>query len=293
MAFMRTWSISTPADTDLSNILGSAIRNLREDIEERMEIDHEWTDATDGGKHKHITFLDPITTPIDVVDEGMLYTKNVNDKAELHWKDEDGNELQLTDAGVITTVIDAEGDLVLGDSNGLASQLVIGAADTFLKSDGTTAAWAIPEADEVVYDPITSGLTAVLVQDAIDEVVVDSGNFMLKNGDAIVTFSSLGPKSGNSSHNLGNTPSVCSWYIEKTSGSSESGWATGDRMWGESWQPRLNTEDSAGLNGITVGADANKIYYAHDDNMRAFAQGGSGLFSPNENNWKLVVRVWL
>jgi len=38
-------------------------------------------------------------------------------------------------------VITTEGDLVIGDASGDASRLAIGAADTVLTSDGTTATW--------------------------------------------------------------------------------------------------------------------------------------------------------
>ena len=106
MAFARAWSKVTPADTDLAITLGAAIRNLREDIEERMEIDHEWTDATDGGKHKKVTFLDPLSSkPSAVTDEGYIYTKNVNAKAELFWEDEAGNEFQITELGKLSLAL--------------------------------------------------------------------------------------------------------------------------------------------------------------------------------------------
>lgn len=43
--------------------------------------------------------------------------------------------------GAQEDVISTEGDIVIGDGAGAAARLAIGAADTFLKSDGTTASW--------------------------------------------------------------------------------------------------------------------------------------------------------
>ena len=43
--------------------------------------------------------------------------------------------------GAQEDVINTEGDIVVGDGAGAAARLAIGAADTFLKSDGATASW--------------------------------------------------------------------------------------------------------------------------------------------------------
>lgn len=66
-------------------------------------------------------------------------------------------------------VFTTRGDLLRAGASGVEERLALGAADTFLKSDGTDAVWDQPEADEVVYDPTTSGLVATDVQAAIDE----------------------------------------------------------------------------------------------------------------------------
>lgn len=100
----QVWNASfeaIPADNDQISEGALRIRNLKRDIRERAEIDHDWDDVTDGGKHKKVTYVDPISDPPTVVNEGYTYTKNVATKAELHWKDEAGNVLQLTSAGKI------------------------------------------------------------------------------------------------------------------------------------------------------------------------------------------------
>lgn len=47
----------------------------------------------------NVVFTPPIATPGSAADTGKLYGKDVNGKIELHWLDEDGNEVQVTFSG--------------------------------------------------------------------------------------------------------------------------------------------------------------------------------------------------
>ena len=104
--FTRTWNAayeSQPADTEDIDLGASRIRNLKEDISERLEIDHSWDGDGDDGEHKKVTFTDPLVSdPANVANKGFLYTKDVSSKAELHWIDEDGNVVQITNAGALS-----------------------------------------------------------------------------------------------------------------------------------------------------------------------------------------------
>lgn len=107
MAYTRTWDAANeaaPGATDLVSGGDDAIRNLKTDIRERMAKDHYMdiagTDA-DHGEHSKITFHGPQVKPAAVENKGFLYTKDVGAKVELFWEDEDGNEIQLTSAGVL------------------------------------------------------------------------------------------------------------------------------------------------------------------------------------------------
>ncbi len=105
MAHTQIWDSSyenIPADNDQASEGALRIRNLKRDIRERAEIDHDWDDVTDAGKHLQVSFRDPLAAkPTAAASEGYLYTKDVSAKAELFYEDEDGNELQLSAAGVI------------------------------------------------------------------------------------------------------------------------------------------------------------------------------------------------
>jgi hypothetical protein len=104
MVFTRTWSDAyeaTPAGSEGLATADDYMRAIKVDVRETFEIDHIEMDAAGRGEHAKVTFGAPISTPNNVANKGFIYTKDVSAKAELHFEDEDGNEIQLTSAGVI------------------------------------------------------------------------------------------------------------------------------------------------------------------------------------------------
>ncbi len=102
MAFSRTWNAAyeaQPADTENISLGAGRIRDLKSDIQERLEIDHFHAGDAQDGEHKKLTLGAPIATPANVANKGFLYGKDVGGKIELHWLDEDGNEIQITSVG--------------------------------------------------------------------------------------------------------------------------------------------------------------------------------------------------
>ncbi|MEE9354739.1 MAG: hypothetical protein V3U75_04040 [Methylococcaceae bacterium] len=89
-----------PADAD------NNMRRIQGAVQELLNVNHiadktgtEVSDA-DSGEHRNILFHAPIaSTPTVAENHGDLRTKDVSSKAELHWTDEDENELQLTSKG--------------------------------------------------------------------------------------------------------------------------------------------------------------------------------------------------
>lgn len=104
-SFSRTWNAAyeaQPADTENISIGASRIRDLKTDIQERLEVDHFHAGDTDDGAHKKVDFAAPLgADPANVANHGFLYTKDVSAKVELFWIDEDGNVVQLTTVGSI------------------------------------------------------------------------------------------------------------------------------------------------------------------------------------------------
>lgn len=107
MVYSSTWNAAfeaAPADVDDIGDGASEIRELKVAISERLNLDHYLDIAgtdVDHGEHRRVTFNAPISTPANVANKGFLYGKDVGAKIELHWEDEDGNELQLTTAGAL------------------------------------------------------------------------------------------------------------------------------------------------------------------------------------------------
>ena len=103
--FTRTWNAAyeqTPADTDQASEGAERIRDLKNDISERVEVDHSYAGDVDDGMHKKVTFVDPLgAKPTQANDETYLYTKDVSGTSELFFEDEAGNEVQLTAGGVL------------------------------------------------------------------------------------------------------------------------------------------------------------------------------------------------
>ena len=147
MAYSGDWDAAfeaDPADSDNVSAGASEMRKLRLYVRERLQADHYWAPAgtqADHGEHKKITFHEPIATPANVADKGFLYIKDASGKVELHWLDEDGNEVQLTNVGVLTGSIPS-GTIML------------------MESDTAIAGWTLltTQDDQVVY--ITKGAAA-------------------------------------------------------------------------------------------------------------------------------------
>ena len=105
---MTTWDSSfetIPANSDNISAGAGVIRTLKSAVRERLARDHYMDlggEGGDHGEHTQVTFHEPLASnPSTGEDKGVLYTLDVEDKAELHWKDEDGNVLPLTAQGAI------------------------------------------------------------------------------------------------------------------------------------------------------------------------------------------------
>ncbi len=118
--FSFTYDTATPAGSDDPAEADDRMREIKAAVQERENVDHYWpltgtevSDA-DAGEHKKILFHAPIaSTPTVAANHGDLRIKDVNSKAELHWTDEDENELQITSGGGLysSTTLDVVGNI--------------------------------------------------------------------------------------------------------------------------------------------------------------------------------------
>lgn len=120
MAVTVTWDatyLTIPAGTENKNLGDNRIREHKEAITERQQVDHYWDlagDQDDHGKHVRISFNTLHgSNPIDAGDAGIYPDSG----GEVHVVDSSGNDMQLTNGGVITgSPLTTKGDIYARDT---------------------------------------------------------------------------------------------------------------------------------------------------------------------------------
>lgn len=109
MAWNHTYDVNTPSGDDDPKEGDDRIREVKAAMQERMAKDHYFPKTgsqvsdEDAGEHKKVT-LRVGSAPTKADDKGFIYVKDVDDKAELFYIDEDGDEVQLTTGGQIVAL---------------------------------------------------------------------------------------------------------------------------------------------------------------------------------------------
>ncbi len=104
--FSDTYDTSTPAGSDSPTEADDRMRETKAAVQERMNVCMFWpltgtqVSDTHAGEFRFCLFHEPIdATPTVAENHGDLRIKDVAGKAELHWTDEDENEVQITSVG--------------------------------------------------------------------------------------------------------------------------------------------------------------------------------------------------
>lgn len=101
MVFTRDWSTSTPIDHTLNASWPDYDRRAKVDVGDRLAtIISGFASGETALGVLNLPFI-AVSAPSAVTDQIQLYGKVVSTKTELHAKDEDGTEIQLTNAGKI------------------------------------------------------------------------------------------------------------------------------------------------------------------------------------------------
>lgn len=162
MAFTRTWDAAykaLPADNEDASQGAQRIRHLKEDISERLEVDHSWAGDSNDGKHNQVTLIEQASDPANAANTGFTYTKDVGGVTELFYEDSSGNVTQITVGGniegasldaVAASIITGFDDTAHGNRGGGALH-----ADATTGTDGFMSA-----ADKTKLDGIETGATA-------------------------------------------------------------------------------------------------------------------------------------
>lgn len=99
-----SWSETTPAGGDALNQGDNRIRELKTQIREVIDVDHDFPSsgsASDVGQHKKCTFQEQADLGTGAVSATILGSQTVAGKGELVYTDEDNNDVQITSAGKI------------------------------------------------------------------------------------------------------------------------------------------------------------------------------------------------
>ena len=97
-----SWDENKPAGTRDLALGDDDIRELKQQVREILAVDHviESTgQGEDWGQHKNVTLPAQAVDPDAVDSAAIIFSKDVDAKAEVHVKDEDGDVIQLTKAG--------------------------------------------------------------------------------------------------------------------------------------------------------------------------------------------------
>ncbi len=147
-----SWDETKPGGGRDISLGDNDIKEFKTQVREVLAADHEISSSGQGalwGHHNIVTLL--VQTSITALaNAGKLYAKDVSAKAELHYKDEDGNEIQITTGGAINLssgkfASQAQGDVFYASSGTAIARL---AKDTnatrYLSNTGTNnnAKWA-------------------------------------------------------------------------------------------------------------------------------------------------------
>jgi len=142
ISWTSTYDTDTPLGSDAPSEIDDEIRGVKDSVQERQNVDHYWpltgskvSDA-DAGKHRQVTFQAPLAADPAAVDEdeAQIYTKDVDDKAEIFLIDEDENVIQLTTAGSLHTASLETGGIttsLIADANVTLAKM----ADNSIDSD--------------------------------------------------------------------------------------------------------------------------------------------------------------
>lgn len=144
--FSRTWDTTyeaLPTDDNYGYEIDNYIRQNRVDIRERLEVDHEWNNSADDGKHKKLTLTKRSATPTVGTDEGGLYVLDVGGIPELFFKDKNSRIIQLTYNGNILPVPTGTRMWFYNNSAPAGWTILAAAADALLAVKGGSNAYNV------------------------------------------------------------------------------------------------------------------------------------------------------
>lgn len=216
ISWTSTYDTDTPLGSDAPSVIDDEIRGVKDSIQERQNVDHYWpltgskvSDA-DAGKHRQVTFQAPLAADPAAVDEdeAQIYTKDVDDKAEIFLIDEDENVIQLTTAGSLHTASLETGGIttsLIADANVTLAKMADNSIDSDQYVDASIDAAHIADAN----------ITTAKIEDGAVTAAKLSGEYF-------GTWTNLNSNSGtlekDEVYKVGSAGFVCVYATLKTNG---------------------------------------------------------------------------
>lgn len=97
--FTRDWNsayMGVPANTEDARKGAQRLRELKNDILERMSVDHSWVGDAKDGQHLKVTMIPATVEPSTVAGEGIIFAKLVGTTVQLFYKDSNGTVTQMS-----------------------------------------------------------------------------------------------------------------------------------------------------------------------------------------------------
>lgn len=205
-ALSETWTEAHIAGTEDANLIDNYMQQHQRATRERFSVDHVAYADESGhdniGAHNIVHLL--VQTSIQsLVNGGCLYTKDADGVAELYFKDESENEIQITDSGKIkyTSVDGVANDTYITAKNaagdGTVDLIKANASDVAVIPDGSQmASDAAPTEDagiankKYVDDQIAAIPSAVALGDWVSKVGSYGTQQATTDGFVVFCFSS-------------------------------------------------------------------------------------------------------
>ena len=299
---------STPGDSDNISDYPANERSERQKLEDWVVFDHYEAD----GKHRVARFKEQ-ADPTIIADEIGVYAKVAAGKANLFIKDEDGNVIQLTEGGLLTTaagtfagiilaqlgltvsgaaltvtsqpIVVTGGEINLDNNQKLTAKDVGGTKQDLIHTDGSDVTHVGDqdnlgvdlETDDKANVRINDGTTAAQILTAESGASFLSGQYFESTAQAITLNTDHSV-----AHGLGARPRL--WMASLRCSTAEFGYAIGDDI---VWP---NSVSSA--RAWTAYANASNLGLVIDNEIRVMNRSTTAAVILTPGSWGIIFKGW-
>ena len=186
------WDNDKPAGSRQINLGDNDIREVKAQVQEVLEVDHQLINGTDAnnGKHDRCSFIEAADIGSGAEGLPILGAQTIGGKPELVYTDEDDNDIQITNVGAINVDISASviNAIVYPVGSVYANAAVSTNPETLL---GFTSTWVAIEGECVVglvaggeFDTLGSVSEGETTHQLTEAELAAHGHFTVKSGNS-------------------------------------------------------------------------------------------------------------